>query len=142
METEDIYQELLYRLYKSVFLWDSAKGTFMTYLYYGLQYQIAWLKRKQYKSDKRKANINTDSIESLSEEGQDIPEAWNPSSSEELFNKSELCTIKMTVEEKTCVLMLIQGHRKIDIARTLGVSISKVNQIFRDLGPRFKRLLQ
>jgi RNA polymerase sigma factor (sigma-70 family) len=140
-DQEDLYQELASRLFHCLSRWSTDKDVaFMTYLYDGLSNQIAWIVRKQWQSDKRKANYdNVASYNVMVDNGFDTP--VDSPDFEEAELKALINSVDLSENEQICVQLKFEGLKNKEIAAQLGVSGTRVSQIFKGLKPKFEFLI-
>ncbi|MGA4519294.1 sigma-70 family RNA polymerase sigma factor [Solibacillus silvestris] len=143
MEQEDVVQEVLIKVYKSLSSYDSAKAKLSTYIDRVIENMI----KDSYKkcgSYKNLANINAMEIEdSYQDNGEEYGMGSSSNSISIGFNdmgymRFEVFTDikendRLTKRERVILQLHYKGYEKVEIAEKLGVTKARISQIWKEM---------
>lgn len=138
MDADDVYQELVMKLFKVCDAWKSEKEiAFSTYLYSALDNRIKYLIRNQCNTEKRKANNYPVSLDETitDEEGASVPKYEISVEFEPPLDLSQLAIL--SEREVNIVKLLLVGFSQAEVSQKLDLSRSRVSQICRDISMKF-----
>lgn len=143
MEQEDVVQEVLIKVYKSLASYDSDKAKLSTYVDRVIENMIKD-SFKKCGSYKNLANINAMEIEdSYQDNGEDYGTASGSNSisiglNDTGYMRFEVFTDikendRLTKRERIILQLHYKGYEKVEIAQKLGLSKARISQIWKEM---------